>query len=211
MVAKQVIFIIGAVVLLAAFSSFFMTYLNGNFTNALNTVKQLFQYRRMDITSPEQLEQLLLCLHERAAGCSTVEKGIWTKLEGTPFENCPCGGKFMAGTDVFVTFKFKNKKKITLPQKNYAGFDIVKEYGLKCNARITDSWLEKLAHLITAKAKYLLFYNPNEDQEPLTIYNDSNGIVVVNTRTTLGDKMADLIGVNHGSHLRQGCIVIQKK
>ncbi len=212
MVSKAAIFGIGAVLLLAVFASTFASLVDTNLGDAINSVVRILRYRKMDITSPEQLEQLMLCLQQRAINCDTVNaKGYWKLLKNTPFEGCPCGDDFMAGTDVIVNFKFNDTEEYTI-NDGFAAFGEVKPVPLKCNVRITDNWLNKIKGFLMGQSKYyLLFYNPNDEQLTTTIVNNTEGVVVVNTRWTLSNDINEFFGLSETDRLVQGCIAIKKQ
>jgi hypothetical protein len=104
--------------------------------NAITSLKEI------EIKSPEQFEQLLMCMRERAHSCNSVQKGKYNLLKDVEnFEDCACAGDFIAGTDVVVKLNFEKEEAIEIKDK-FAGFGKVEKYDNRCFLRVqkTNLW-----------------------------------------------------------------------
>lgn len=165
-VSKSLIHIAGAVIILLLIFLFLAK-------PTLDILQKLFygaeniMLKEIEITSAEQFEQLMKCMRQRAYGCDKVEKGSFNLLKNVEnFENCACGGNFMAGTDIGIKLNFMKEDKVEI-KDGFAGFEKVELSNNRCFAKVQQRF--------TGKSNKILIYGPSN-----VIKNGSKMLAVVN-------------------------------
>lgn len=135
-VPEKAIFIVGAMVFFGLALAFYQPILASVQKGGEVMWEQLAgRGTPINITSQDMFNTAMLCLNERAKGCSSMDYGIWDSLDNTPLQGCPCTGDKVDGQVYTAKLILKNEKYVKIG-KGFGGYKSVVYYDGSCKNRV---------------------------------------------------------------------------